>query len=205
MRHNPFERLPTTVTVFGENVTVNTDFRVGVSIETEMLQSSPDVEGLLQLFYMNDIPKDVEEAAKQMIEFYANYDENGDENDDNENAAPVSKKRLYDFKQDADALTASFRQAYGIDLETDELHWWKFRRLMFGLPVDSPFMQRVQIRSVDINKVDKSQKKYYRRMKALYAIRQTDQKKRMSLEERDEMMKNRVRRRFEEAQSIGKD
>lgn len=203
MRHNPFERLPTTVTVFGENVTVNTDFRVGVSIETEMLQSSPDVEGLLQLFYMNDIPKDVEEAAKQMIEFYANYDEN----DDIENAAPVSKKRLYDFKQDADALTASFRQAYGIDLETDELHWWKFRRLMFGLPVDSPFMQRVQIRSVDINKVDKSQKKYYRRMKALYAIRQTDQKKRMSLEERDEMMKNRVRRRFEEAQSksIGKD
>lgn len=201
MRNNPFERLPTTVTVSGEKVTVNTDFRVGVSIETEMLQSSPDVEGLLQLFYMNDIPEDIEEAAKQMIEFYANYDEN----DDIENAAPVSKKRLYDFKQDADALTASFRQAYGIDLETDELHWWKFRRLMFGLPVDSPFMQRVQIRSVDINKVDKSQKKYYRRMKALYAIRQTDQKKRMSLEERDEMMKNRVRRRFEEAQSISKD
>lgn len=201
MMHNPFERLPTTVTVSGENITVNTDFRVGVSIETEMLQSSPDVEGLLQLFYMNDIPNDVEEAAKQMIEFYANYDEN----DDIENAAPVSKKRLYDFKQDADALTASFRQAYGIDLETDELHWWKFRRLMFGLPVDSPFMQRVQIRSVDINKVDKSQKKYYRRMKALYAIRRTDHKKRMSLEERDEMMKNKVRRRFEEAQSIGKD
>lgn len=201
MRHNPFERLPTTVTIFGEKVPVNTDFRVGVSIETEMLQSSPDVEGLLQLFYMNDIPEDVEEAAKQMIEFYAKYDEN----DDIENAAPVSKKRLYDFKQDADALTASFRQAYGIDLETDELHWWKFRRLMFGLPVDSPFMQRVQIRSVDINKVDKSQKKYYRRMKALYAIRQTDHKKRMSLEERDEMMKNRVRRRFEEAQSIRKD
>lgn len=201
MRHNPFERLPTTVTVFGEKVPVNTDFRVGVSIETEMLQSSPDVEGLLQLFYMNDIPEDVEEAAKQMIEFYAKYDEN----DDIENAAPVSKKRLYDFKQDADALTASFRQAYGIDLETDELHWWKFRRLMFGLPVDSPFMQRVQIRSVDINKVNKSQKKYYRRMKALYAIRQTDHKKRMSLEERDEMMKNRVHRRFQEAQSIRKD
>lgn len=201
MRCNPFELLPDTVNVNGKDVHVDPDFRIGVSIEMEMLQAHPDIPGLLRLFYLDDVPEDIEEAAQQMVKFYAHYD---DRKTDEETKSQASNKRLYDFVQDADALTASFRSAYGIDLETDKVHWWKFKRLMFGLPVESSFMQRVQIRSADLSKVDKSQRKHYRKLKAAYALRQPEAKH-MTLEERDAGMIERVHKRFEEAERIEKD
>ena len=91
------------------------------------------------------------------------------------------------------------QQAYGIDLERDSLHWWKFRRLMFGLPGDTPFMQRVQYRVADLDKLPKEQRKHYRKMRRLYALKQPEKRHRMTAEERDAAMKARVRRRFEEA------
>lgn len=200
MRCNPFELLPNTVNVCGKDVPVNSDFRVGVSIEMEMLQVHPDIPGLLRLFYLEDIPEDIEEAARQMVKFYAHYDE---DTSDDKSQVKTSNKRLYDFVQDADALTASFRSAYGIDLETDKVHWWKFKRLMFGLPVESSFMQRVQIRSADLSKVDKSQRKHYRKLKAAYALKQPEAG-RTTLEERNTKMIERVRKRFEEAEKIEK-
>ena len=203
MKRNPFEILPDTVEIGGASVKINSDFRVGVSIENEMLQEHPDVEGLLELFYPEGIPSPIEEAAEQMIRFYAIEGEL--EEQESKGKASASKGRIYDFVQDADVLTASFAQAYGIDLEHDTIHWWKFRRLMFGLPADTSFMQRIHIRSVDINKVDKSQKGYYRKMKKLYAIRQPERKRRMTAEERQEQMRQKVRKRFEEAQRYAKD
>lgn len=200
MRCNPFELLPNTVNVCGKDVPVNSDFRVGVSIEMEMLQVHPNIPELLQLFYLDKVPEDIEEAARQMVKFYAHYDE---DTSDDKSQVKTSNKRLYDFVQDADALTASFRSAYGIDLETDKVHWWKFKRLMFGLPVESSFMQRVQIRSADLSKVDKSQRKYYRKLKAAYALKQPEAG-RTTLEERNTKMIERVRKRFEEAEKIEK-
>lgn len=200
MRCNPFELLPNTVNVCGKDVPVNSDFRVGVSIEMEMLQVHPNIPELLQLFYLDNVPEDIEEAARQMVKFYAHYDE---DTSDDKSQVKTSNKRLYDFVQDADALTASFRSAYGIDLETDKVHWWKFKRLMFGLPVESSFMQRVQIRSADLSKVDKSQRKHYRKLKAAYALKQPEAG-RTTLEERNTKMIERVRKRFEEAEKIEK-
>ena len=204
MKNNPFEVLPDTVEIGGASVKINSDFRVGVSIETEMLQEHPDVEGLLKLFYSEEIPSPIEEAAEQMIRFYSHADDENEDGKEEKKAAVSSRKRLYDFSQDADALLSSFWQAYDIDLERDEIHWWKFRRLMFGLPADTPFMQRVHIRSVDLSKVDKSQKSYYRRMKKIYALKQNVHREKMTAAEKEEVMKEKVRRRFEEAQKSEK-
>ena len=129
MKHNPFERLPDTVEIGGKPVRIDPDFRVGVAIETELLSDEPDVEGLLRAFYPDGIPADVEAAADRMIWFYAHTDEAGGDAGDTPRGGTA---RWYDFAQDADALMASFQQAYGIDLERDSLHWWKFRRLMFA-------------------------------------------------------------------------
>ena len=199
MKRNPFEVLPDTVEIGGVSVKINPDFRVGVSIETDMLQPQPDVEGLLKAFYPQGY-NNVEKAVQQMIWFYSHADDENEDGKEEKKAAVSSRKRLYDFSQDADVLLSSFWQAYGIDLERDEIHWWKFRRLMFGLPAETPFMQRVHIRSVDLNKVDKSQKGYYRRMKKIYALKQNVRRERMTAAEKEEAMKEKVRRRFEEAQ-----
>ena len=199
MKRNPFERLPDSVEIDGEQVRIDPDFRVGVAIETELLSQSPDVYGLLTAFYPDGIPTDVEAAADKMIWFYA-HTESAEPNED----APKSKGgRWYDFTQDADALLASFQQAYSIDLERDNLHWWKFRRLMFGLPQDTPFMQRVHYRVADIEKLPKEQRKHYRKMRRLYALKQPERTK-LTAAERDAAMKERVRKRFEEARNASK-
>lgn len=196
MKHNPFEHLPDTVEIGGKPVRIDPDFRVGVTIENELLTDEPDVEGLLRAFYPDGIPADVEAAADRMIWFYAHTDEAGNEAGDTPHGGMA---RWYDFAQDADALMASFQQVYGIDLERDSLHWWKFRRLMFGLPGDTPFMQRVQYRVADLDKLPKEQRRHYRKMRRLYTLKQPEKRHRMTAEERDAAMKARVRRRFEEA------
>lgn len=195
MRPNPFEQLPDTVEVGGARVRIDPDFRIGVAIETEMLNDAPDVDGLLRAFYPDGVPQDVEAAADRMIWFYAHTDEAGQDDE----TPSGSSARWYDFTQDADALLASFQQAYGIDLERDSLHWWKFRRLLFGLPPETPFMQRVHYRVADLDKLPKEQRRHYRKMRRLYALRQPERRK-MTVAERDAAMKARVQRRFEEAQ-----
>ena len=200
MKHNPFEQLPDTVEIGDATVRIDPDFRVGVAIETELLSDTPDVEGLLHAFYPDGIPADVETAADRMIWFYAHTDETGDEAGGTSHG---SAARGYDFSQDADVLMASFQQAYGIDLERDNLHWWKFRRLMFGLPSDSPFMQRVQYRVADLDKMPKEQRKHYRKMRRLYALKQPERRK-MTAAERNAAMKARAQRRFEEARHASK-
>lgn len=199
MKRNPFERLPDSVEIDGEQVRIDSDFRVGVAIETELLSQSPDVYGLLTAFYPDGTPTDVEAAADKMIWFYA-HTESAEPNED---ALKSKGGRWYDFTQDADALLASFQQAYGIDLERDNLHWWKFRRLMFGLPQDTPFMQRVHYRVADIDKLPKEQRKHYRKMRRLYALKQPERTK-TTAAERDAAMKERVRKRFEEARNASK-
>ena len=197
MKRNPFEALPDTVEVGGCVYRINADFRVGVALETEMHSADPDVAGLLALFYPEGIPEDVQAAADKLLWFYACPE--GAQDDDDPPAVQRSV-RLYDFVQDADALAASFQQAYGIDLERDRLHWWKFRRLMFGLPPETPFMQRIHYRTADIAKLPKEQRKRYRRMKRLYALIQPETRRdRCTAAERDRQMKERLQKRFEQA------
>lgn len=200
MNKNPFERLPDNVDIDGHKVQIDPDFRVGVGIEIEMLSDEPDVLGMLTAFYPHGIPSNIEAAADRMIWFYSHTDS---AESDKESTKSGKSGRFYDFIQDADALLASFQQAYGIDLEKDNIHWWKFRRLMFGLPNDTPFMQRVHYRVADVDKLPKEQRKHYRKMKRLYALKQVERPK-MTLEEHNAAMKERVKKRFEEARNATK-
>lgn len=192
MKPNPFQALPESVEVGGAERPINSDFRVGVAIETEVLGGSPDVAGLLLSFYKGVIPEPVEEAVEKMVWFYSCAPDVG--------AGKESKEaRSYDFAVDADVLLASFLTAYGIDLTTASLHWWAFRRLMLNLPHDTPFMQRVHYRVADTKKMTGDQRKHYKKMQKLYALKKhTGQS--MTVEERDAALLEKMRKRYEEAQ-----
>lgn len=200
MRTNPFQALPDYVELGGRRVPIDPDFRVGVAIEMEALQAEePDVSCLLSLFYRNAIPGDLAGAVQAMLDFFKGYDQRREKK-----VAGKHPGRCYDFAQDGDVLLSSFLAAYGIDLSTASLHWWTFRRLMFNLPPDSLFMQRIQYRTADLNKLPKSQRKHYKKMRELYAIKAPARSgPSMTAQERDEALMERVRRRFEEAQSYG--
>lgn len=196
MTANPFRSLPDHVEIGGRRVTIDPDFRVGVAIELEALESEePDVAGLLSQFYRQDIPADVAGAVQAMLDFFKGYDQQ-----EERKKVGRSPGRWYDFVQDADVLLSSFLSAYGIDLSTASIHWWTFRRLMLNLPMDCPFMQRVHYRTADLTKLPKSQRKHYKKMRELYAIRTRARPgPAMTAEERDAALLERVQRRFEEA------
>ena len=194
----PFDLPPTSVEIDGEIYPINTDFRVGVTFELALLNGDTDVLQLLQIWYPH-IPHNVNAAVDASLQFYrlgrpALTEESGHD--------PIIRRqeRAYDFDKDADILLSSFWQAYGIDLTSIYLHWWTFRRLMFGLPEDSGFMRRVHYRTADLKGLPKNQKKYYERMRKLYALKRGSAEDRISLEERNRRMRSYVSRRFEEVQ-----
>lgn len=65
------------------------------------------------------------------------FDENGRE--------PIGP-RCMDFEQDAPLIFAAFLQAYGIDLDKSNMHWFKFRDLLEAVPDDTSFSKVVELR-----------------------------------------------------------
>ena len=63
--------------------------------------------------------------------------------------APRKKggQRVTDFIQDAGLIRAAFRQAYGIDLYRDKLHWIEFTELLNAIPEGSRYSEVVGIRA----------------------------------------------------------
>lgn len=194
MQANPFREFPESVTVGGIEYPINSDFRVGIAIETEVLSGEkPDVPGLLSLFYCGSIPENLDEAVDRMVEFYACDSGSAQRNGNTKGG------RQYDFDMDADVLLASFLSAYGVDLTAEKMHWWTFRRLMLNLPADSPFMERVRYRVADTKKMTGEERKHYKKMQRLYAIKK-NKAGGMTVEERDAALLEKVRR-LQEAQA----
>lgn len=203
MRANPFRALPDHVEVSGKRVPIDPSFRVGVAIELEVLkEEKPDVAGLLSLFYRGSVPADVKAAVDAMLGFFRGYNQA-----DGELKQGDKKKggRVYDFEQDAEAISSSFLAYYNIDLTKTDLHWWEFRRLLFNLPHESNFMQRIMYRTADLNKLDRTRRKHFKKMREIYAIKDTvDRKKHMTVEERDAELLAQINRRYQEAEEYVK-
>jgi hypothetical protein len=56
-------------------------------------------------------------------------------------------KKVTDFVQDAGLIRAAFRQAYGIDLYRDNLHWIEFTELLNAIPEGNRYSDVVGIRA----------------------------------------------------------
>ena len=56
-------------------------------------------------------------------------------------------QRVTDFIQDAGLIRAAFRQAYGIDLYRDKLHWIEFTELLNAIPEGNRYSEVVVIRA----------------------------------------------------------
>lgn len=195
-------RLPRRVEAGGRAWPIDPDFRLMVELESAV--TSPEgllpetLGGLLGRFYPQSIPQDAAGAVDGMLWFYRCGKEEGAEG-----GAP-GHTRLYDFEQDGEALYASFLQAFHIDLTTDSVHWWQFRQLMFGLPADTPFAQRLHYRTADTSGMGKEQKKHYSKMKRLFAVREPA-RAHETLAQRDARMRAYVERRFAEVDQHRKD
>ena len=193
-RSNPFDAPPVDVTIGGDVWPVDSDFRMGVAFELEALSGKPDAAGLLRRFFRGRIPPDIPAAAEAMLAFYRGPDEAERRSGDGK------KGRCYDYLQDAEAIEASFRAAYGIDLTEARLHWWTFRALLLHLPPETPFMVRIRYRSADLKKLSGAERKHYKKMQKIFALERRDAPQ--TAEERDAALLEQVRR-YKEAQQKG--
>lgn len=113
------------------------------------------------------------------VDISINKDSEGDDSEE-VREQPQPKPKVFDFKVDAERIYASFMMDYGIDLfeEQGKMHWKKFIALLNGLSERTPFMQVVNIRTMEVPKKDNrdSFEKYRQkilRAKRKYALDQT--------------------------------
>ena len=168
-----YDRLPNSVMVGRKKVRLDLDFR-NVLQMLETLQRDdmmPDAREWVALRHICRRPvKGLLEAVKKLL-FPEEEIHEG--------------KRVTSFEQDADLIRAAFRQVYGINLWTAELHWFEFRELLHGLPEGNRYMETIGIRVREIpepNKYNQKERMALMRAKAAVALKMTDKERQENYE-----------------------
>ena len=181
------DKLPETVEVNCQEVSINSDFRVFILFEQILhdheLSKEDKIKKCLSLFY-DDKPSNLVEAIEQMFKFYS-MDFMNDFYTSNKSKVSKKNKKLYDWDFDQAYIYAAFLSQYRIDLqEIDYLHWWKFRFLFMGLDEDNKISKIIGYRDLDTSKIkDKEEKKHYEKLKKEFAIPE-----KISIEEIEKMI-----------------
>lgn len=175
------ETLPTAIEIANTEYQINSDFRTALRIilafeDAELTPQEKQIILLSSLFVT--IPADVEQAIVK-----ANLFLNGGKVDDKE----PEPYRLYSFAKDADFIFAAFRQTHGIDLQTADLHWWKFLALFMDLGSETTFCQLVSLRKrIKTGKASKEERAAARDMGDLINLPDVDHR---TLEEKEQEAK----------------
>lgn len=170
------EQLPEAVEVDGIEYPIDSGFRA--CLRAILACEDPELTGLeKQALVLENLypqpPHDLRAAFEQAVRFL-----NGGESQ-SENDGP----RLYSFAKDARWIFSAFRQTHGIDLETAELHWWKFLALFMDLGGETAFCGLVALRKkVKTGKATKEERKAAREMGELFKVPEPDTR---TLEERE--------------------
>lgn len=148
-----FNRLPYFVILKKRKYKINVDFRNMISFENKVQDKSVDksrkIEYGLRHFYpaffyaenYNKLLYDLElykEACDKLIWFYKCGREDYHKVQGNGNSR---EKRIYSWEYDDEYIFSAFFEQYGIDLNRDNLHWWKFKALLKGLNNNTEFVK----------------------------------------------------------------
>lgn len=194
------EELPVCVEVGGRRCPIHTAFHAWVRFELAMqdadLSDTDKVRTALELCYPT-VPADLGAALDALLWFYRCGEDSPKEG---KGSGGAHHRKAYCFEQDADYIYAAFLSCYGIDLTDSDMHWWKFRALFRALPQECELVKIMGYRTADLKGMPKAQKKFYEKMRKLYALTNSRSvESAMSLAERDRQMQEYVARRFREA------
>ena len=140
------EQFPDAIEIDGEVYAVNTDFRVGLQIMADF--ESPEFDQderaylMLNRLYV-DLPEDkdlqfYQKAMEKAVKFLNAGEETTQDTE--------GKPRLYSFGKDARLIYSAFSQTHGVDLQTADMHWWRFIALFMDLGADTAFNSMVNLR-----------------------------------------------------------
>ena len=89
-------------------------------------------------------------------------------------------QKVTDFAQDAGLIRAAFRQAYGIDLYRENLHWIEFTELLNAIPEGSRYSEIVGIRARPVpaaNKWNQKEREWLIKAKQDVALEMTEKER----------------------------
>lgn len=125
---------------------------------------------LCQQFYTGIyIPRVFVELWQGVIDFYLA----GEQAAEPAAAKPASRPDTgpaFDYRCDAPYIVAAFQQAYGIDLTTAKLHWFRFRALFAALPEDTLMAKIMGWRTLDLADYEGSMREHYAALKERFAL-----------------------------------
>jgi len=180
------DSLPETVKVGGKTYLINTDFRA--CLRTIMACEDASLTGyekslviLTNLF--PEIPDDLDAALEKAQWF---LDGGECQQDTEEQRQP----RVYSFAKDANFIFAAFRQTHRIDLQTEDMHWWKFIALFMDVGQDTTFSQLTALRKrLKTGKATKEEREAATELGDIFYIEDTEMRTLDELEAEDEFMK----------------
>ena len=146
---------------------IDWDFRPMVWFNGQYLRLPEDEKGLPELaretmrrFYRVAVPPEEEvDAFKALVEFYTAGPQ---EVSDRPGSSRTEELAL-------DSVTA-FQQAYGIDLTTAKLHWWRFKALMSNLPEETQLVKIIGFRTADLTQFQGEERERRAELKERFAL-----------------------------------
>lgn len=154
---------------------IDTDFGIGIQImqvlEDEELTRQEQIGTALSLLFLtedeerNPVPiPDAQTAIDGLMWFLMDWN--------HDNNLKDSNGKVTDWDIDQWRIYSAFLQHYGINLNTDKLHFWEFMGLLTTLP-ECAYTRVVDIRSKKItNKMGKEERETYKRLKEVYTLKQ---------------------------------
>ena len=121
---------PEYVEINGKKYKINTDFRVAIECnEIAKDDSKEDIERVFAIIYKLYGKEGLEDLDNhnELMEYAKKFLSCGKGLQDND------EKPDMDYVEDMDYIEASFMSDYQIDLSSNEMHWWKFNKLIGGL------------------------------------------------------------------------
>lgn len=146
---------------------IRTDFRIGMQIYSCLKDKSVFEHErnkiCLKLLYGNSLPPT--DIAVEGLIWFMNLGELSNKNEQSHG----SSKDIISFEIDSTRIYSGFKSTFGIDLDTEKMHWFKFRSLLFELK-NCHLSDVTEIRTMSTTNMSSSQKMEINRLKRLYSI-----------------------------------
>ena len=189
------EALPTKIQTESGIFEPVTDFRASIEFEIMVEKGEKDLFKLLRPYYPKGLQREqIEGAAEAALWLY----QCGREEKKDTPKSSTKAKRVYSFEVDAPSIYADFLRYYNIDLSNTNLHWWKFRELLAGLPTDSAFKERIYYRTCELKGLPKKEQKRIAAIRKEIEIKTVEKGEKLTLEERNKQMLDYVSKRSKE-------
>lgn len=168
------ELFPESLIVDGAEYLIHSDFRTVLKcneiIEKEPELSQQSLVEILQLFY-KDCAFFTEDHIEKMFWFFSCGREKKKKKFPRK-IAGLNDKQSFDFGEDAELIYAGFQQQYGIDLQRERMHWWRFMILLDNFGADTRLSKVMEYRTTDTSnkKLGKEERTFLQAMQRYYGL-----------------------------------